>query len=226
MIRITVVDDHPIVRQGIVAALEDEQDFEVVGTAGSAEEALELVERLGPEVVLLDLELPDMSGVEAIPWLIQASSVTRVLVFTAYDTDERVLSAVRSGARGYLLKGATTTEIVGAIRAVAAGESVLAPRVAGKVMAAMRSPRGTGQLTGREHQVLRLIADGLPSKQIASALGISERTVKFHTTSLLRKLEADNRAQAVALAAQRGLLDPPLENRRTAPMQTRTPRFP
>jgi DNA-binding NarL/FixJ family response regulator len=211
VIRIAVVDDHPIVRQGVVAMLEDEQDFEVVGTAGSAAEALELVGRLGPEVVLLDLELPAMSGLEAIPRIIHASPITRVLVFTAYDTEERVLSAVRSGARGYLLKGAATAEVVGAIRAIAAGESVLAPRIAGKVMAAMRSPRSTGQLSHRERQVLRLIADGLPSKQIASTLGISERTVKFHTTSVLRKLEADNRAQAVALAAQRGLLDSPLE---------------
>src|SRR5919106_5770174 len=226
MTRIVVVDDHPIVRQGVVATLEDEQDFHVVGTAGSAEEALELVGRLGPEVVLLDLELPAMSGLEAIPRLIQASPSTRVLVFTAYDTEERVLSAVRSGARGYLLKGAPTAEIAGAIRAVAADESVLAPRVAGKVMAAMRSPHSAGQLTGREREGLRLIADGLPSKQIASALSISERTVKFHTTSLLRKLEADNRAQAVALAAQRGLLDPPLEHRRAASRQTRTSGFP
>jgi DNA-binding NarL/FixJ family response regulator len=217
MTSIVVVDDHPIVRQGLVATLEDEPDFEVVGTAGSAEEALELVGRLSPEVVLLDLELPGLSGLEAIPRIIQTSPVTRVLVFTAYDTEERVLSAVRSGARGYLLKGAATAEIVGAIRAVAADESVLAPRVAGKVMAAMRSPRGAGQLTRREREVLRLIADGLPSKQIASALGISERTIKFHTTSLLRKLEADNRAQAVALAAQRGLLDSPLEHERAAP---------
>jgi len=209
MIRIVVVDDHPIVRQGIVAALEDEPDFQVMGTAGSAEEALALLGRLGPEVVLLDLELPGMSGVEAIPRLLQASPSTRVLVFTAYDTEERVLGAVRSGASGYLLKGATTAEIVRAIRAVAADESVLAPRVAGKVMAAMRSPGGAGRLTRREREVLRLIADGLPSKQIASTLGISERTVKFHTTSLLRKLEADNRAQAVALAAQRGLLEAP-----------------
>jgi DNA-binding NarL/FixJ family response regulator len=222
MTRIVVVDDHPIVRQGLVATLEDEPDFKVVGTAGSAEEALELVGRLSPEVVLLDLELPGLSGLEAIPRIIQTSPVTRVLVFTAYDTEERVLSAVRSGARGYLLKGAATAEIVGAIRAVAADESVLTPRVAGKVMAAMRSPRGAGQLTRREREVLRLIADGLPSKQIARALGISERTIKFHTTSLLRKLEADNRAQAVALAAQRGLLDSPLEPERAAPKQSRT----
>jgi DNA-binding NarL/FixJ family response regulator len=212
MTRIVVVDDHPIVRQGVVATLEDEQDFQVVGTAGSAEEALELVGRLGPEVVLLDLELPGMSGLEAIPRIIQISPITRVLVFTAYDMEERVLSAVRSGVRGYLLKGAPTAEIVEAIRAVAADESILAPRVTGKVMTAMRSPRSAGQLTGREREVLRLIAEGLPSKQIASALGISERTVKFHTTSLLRKLEADNRAQAVALAAQRGLLGSPQEH--------------
>jgi DNA-binding NarL/FixJ family response regulator len=206
MIRLVVVDDHPIVRQGLVAALEDEQDFEVVGTAGSAEEALTQVRRLKPEVVLLDLELPGMDGVEAIPRLAEVSPDTRVLVFTAYDTDERVLGAVRSGAKGYLLKGAPTTEITSAVRAVAAGESALAPRVAARVMASLNAPRGAGPVTARQREVLQLIADGLPTKQIARALNISERTVKFHTASLFRKLDADNRAQAVAQAAQRGLL--------------------
>jgi DNA-binding NarL/FixJ family response regulator len=186
--------------------LEDQPDFEVVGDAGSSEEALPLVGRLKPDVVLLDLELPVMDGVAAIPRIHEASPPTQILVFTAYDTDERVLGAVRSGAKGYLLKGAPTAEITGAIRAVARGESVLAPRVAARVIAAMRSPRGAGELTAREREVLQLIADGLASKQIALALGISERTVKFHTSSVLRKLDADNRAQAVARAAQRGLL--------------------
>jgi DNA-binding NarL/FixJ family response regulator len=209
VIRIAVVDDHPIVRQGLTAALEDEPDLEVIGAAGSAEEALTLVGRLRPEVVLLDLELPGMGGVEAIPRLIEAGPNTAVLVFTAYDTDERVLGAIRSGAKGYLLKGATTADIARAIRAVAAGGSALEPRVAAKLVAAVRGPRGAGQLTHREREVLSLIADGLPGKQIARALGISERTVKFHTGSILRKLGADNRAQAVALAAQRGLLEPP-----------------
>jgi DNA-binding NarL/FixJ family response regulator len=206
VIRVAVVDDHPIVRQGLVAALEDEADFAVIGAAGSAEEGLALVGRERPEVVLLDLELPGMGGVEAIAGLLAASPSTGVLVFTAYDTDERVLGAIRAGAKGYLLKGATTADIARAIRAVAAGESALEPRVAAKLLTVMRAPRGAGELSRREREVLRLIADGLPGKQIARAMGISERTVKFHTTSLLRKLGADNRAQAVALAAQRGLL--------------------
>ena len=209
MIRIIVVDDHPIVRQGLVATLDDEADFEVVGAASSAEEAVVLVERQRPEVILLDLELPGMSGVEAIPRLREASPATRVLVFTAYDTDERVLSAVRSGAGGYLLKGAAVAEIAAAIRTVVAGGTVLAPSAAAKLADAVRAPRGAGPLTAREREVLRLVAQGLPGKQIAGALGISERTVKFHTASLIRKLGADNRAQAVALAAPRGLLEPP-----------------
>jgi DNA-binding NarL/FixJ family response regulator len=207
MIRIAVVDDHPIVRQGLVSALDDEQDFEVVGSAGDADGGLALVRRYQPDVMLLDLELPDRNGVQAIPDLLEAGRELKVLVFTAYDTDERVLRAIEAGAKGYLLKGATITELALAIRAVAAGESALAPRVAAKLVAAMRSPRDGGQLTARERQVLNLISQGLASKQIALSLGISERTVKFPTTSLLRKLDADNRAQAVAVAAQRGLLE-------------------
>jgi DNA-binding NarL/FixJ family response regulator len=206
VIRVLVVDDHPIVRQGLVAALEDEPDFQVVGSAGSAEDALQLIERARSEVVLLDLELPGIGGVEAIPRLLAACPGVGILVFTAYDTDERVLGAVRAGAKGYLLKGATAADIAAAVRAVAAGGSALEPRVAAKVLASMHAPRGAGPLSTREREVLKLIADGLPGKQIARSLGISERTVKFHTGSILRKLDADNRAQAVALAAQRGLL--------------------
>src|SRR5204862_5544175 len=126
VIRIAVVDDHPIVRQGLVAALEDESDFEVVGAAGAAEEALTLVAQARPDVILLDLELPGISGVDAIPRLLEASPSTRILVFTAYDTDERVLATIRSGARGYLLKSAAVAEIAGAIRAVAGGGTALA----------------------------------------------------------------------------------------------------
>ena len=200
MIRIMIVDDHPVVRQGLVSTLGDESDFKVVGVAGSAEEALTAVKRLRPDIVLLDLELPGMSGVEAIPRLVEAGPGLRVLVFTAYDTDERVLSAIKAGAKGYLLKGATAADLAHAIRAVAEGGSALEPRVAAKLIAAVGAPRGAGPLTGREREVLRLIA---------RTLKISDRTVKFHATSILRKLGADNRAQAVALAAQRGLLDVP-----------------
>jgi DNA-binding NarL/FixJ family response regulator len=207
VIRIVVVDDHPIVRQGLVATLEDEPDFEVVGSAGSAEDALALVARHRPDLILLDLELPGLSGIEAIPRLLEASPDTRILVFTAYDTDERVLATIRAGAKGYLLKGAAVAEIAGAIRTVANGGTALAPAAAARLAEAVRAPRGTGPLTAREREVLRLIAQGLPGKQIAGALGISERTVKFHTAALIRKLGADNRAQAVAVAAQRGLLE-------------------
>jgi DNA-binding NarL/FixJ family response regulator len=209
VIRVVVVDDHPIVRQGLVATLEDEPDFEVVGAASSAEEALTLVGQSQPDVVLLDLELPGLSGVEAIPRLLEASPSTRVLVFTAYDTDERVIATIRAGAKGYLLKGAAVSEITGAIRAVAGGGTALAPSAAAKLADAVRAPRGAGPLTAREREVLRLIAQGLLGKQIAGVLSITERTVKFHTASLIRKLGADNRAQAVAVAAQRGLLEPP-----------------
>jgi DNA-binding NarL/FixJ family response regulator len=210
MIRLVLIDDHPIVRQGLTAALEDEPDFRVAGSAVSAEEALPLVGRLRPDVILLDLELPGMSGVEAIPGLLEASPETKVLVFTAYDTDERVIGAIRAGAKGYLLKGAAVADIARAIRDVASGGSALEPRVAAKLIATVRAPRGVpDRLTEREREVLGLIAQGLPGKQIARTLNISERTVKFHTASVLRKLGAENRAQAVALATGRGLLELP-----------------
>lgn len=207
MIRIVVVDDHPIVRQGLAAALNDEPDFDVVGVAGVAEDALELAQRAQPDVVLLDLELPGMGGIEAIPPLLAARPAARVLVFTAYGAEEQVLGALRAGAAGYLLKGAAADEIARAVRTVAGGETVLAPRVASTVVQGLGGRKGLGQLTPREREVLRMIAEGLPSKQIARDLAISERTVKFHASSLLRKLGAENRAQAVALAAERGLLD-------------------
>lgn len=207
MIRLVVIDDHPVVRQGLVSALDDEPDFETVGAAGAAEDGIRLVQQHRPDVALLDLELPGMSGLEAISHLLAASPATQLLVFTAYDTDERVLTAIRAGAKGYLLKGASIAEIAAAVRTVAAGGTALTPSVAGKLADAVRAPRGAGPLSTREREVLRLVAQGLPSKQIAGQLSITERTVKFHTASVMRKLGADNRAQAVAIAAQRGLLE-------------------
>lgn len=206
MIRIVVVDDHPVVREGLVASLEDEAEFQVVGAAGSAEDALPLVTAQRPDVVLLDLELPGVSGLEAITALVAASPSSRILVLTAYDTDERVLGALRAGAKGYLLKGASLEEIARAIRAVQAGESYLEPRIAAKVVAELGPHKRTAALSRREREVLRLVADGHSNKQIARSLGITERTVKFHVTSIFNKLGAENRAQAVARAAQRGLM--------------------
>jgi len=206
VIRIVVVDDHPVVREGLIASLEDDPEFEVVGAAGSIEEALPLVTARRPDVVLLDLELPGMDGLAGIPVLTAANPDARILVLTAYDTDERVLGAIRGGARGYLLKGAPLGEIARAIRAVHAGETYLEPRIATKVVAELGPGRRAGTLSQREREVLRLIAGGQSNKQIARTLGITERTVKFHVTSVLNKLGAENRAQAVALAGHRGLL--------------------
>ncbi len=206
MIKIVVIDDHPIVREGLVATLEDDAEFRVVGEADSAEQALRVVAATRPDVILLDLELPGASGLEAIPDLSDAHTAARILVLTAYDTDERVLGAIRAGARGYLLKGATLEAIARAVRAVHAGESYLDPRIASTVITELGPRRRSTALSDRERQVLGLVAEGLANKQIARQLGITERTVKFHVTSILNKLGADNRAHAVALAAQRGLL--------------------
>jgi DNA-binding NarL/FixJ family response regulator len=206
MIRILVVDDHPVVREGLVASLEDDPEFQVVGAAESAEQALQLVAAWQPDVILLDLELPGADGLAAIPALTAASPASRILILTAYDTDERVLGAIHAGAKGYLLKGASLVEITRAIRAVHAGDSYLQPRVATRVLAGLGPGKRGSTLSRREREVLHLVAGGRSNKQIAKALGITERTVKFHVTAILNKLGAENRAQAVALAAQHGLL--------------------
>ncbi len=205
MIRLLIVDDHPVVREGLVAVLEDTREFHVAGTAESAEDALSSVNAVRPDVVLLDLELPGMNGIDAIPSLVGAASHPRVIVLTAYDTEGRVLGALKAGASGYLLKGAAATEIAQAIRAVAGGGSYLSPRVAARVVAQVNAPRRT-RLSEREREVLRLVAQGRSNKQIGRHLSITERTVKFHMTSIFNKLGADNRAQAIAIATQRGIL--------------------
>ena len=206
MIRLFVIDDHPVVREGLVAALEDDPGFEVVGAAESYEESLSIMITDRPDVILLDLELPGIGGLRAIPRLVEDFPGARILIFTAYDTEEQVLGAIRSGARGYLLKGASIQEIARAIRAVHGGESYLQPRIASKVMAELDPHKQATALSRRQVEVLQRIADGQTNGQIAAALNITERTVKFHVTTLMRKLEADNRAHAVALAAERGLL--------------------
>jgi NarL family two-component system response regulator LiaR len=190
--RVIIVDDHPIVREGPVAAL----NVDVAGAFGSAEDALREAARLRPDVVVLDLELPGLGGIEAIPRF-----SAPVLVLTAYGTDEDIDRALAAGAKGYLLKGAPLDEIERAIEAVARGESYLDSR-ANRVI--HRDARR--RLTNRERDVLRLVAAGDSNKQIAVKLRISERTAKFHVTSIFTKLGAENRAQAVAIAAERRLI--------------------
>jgi DNA-binding NarL/FixJ family response regulator len=192
--KIAIVDDHPVVREGLAAALSN-RGFEIAASFGSAEELL--AARFDADVVLLDLELPGMSGVDAI-----ARVGKPVLVLTAYANDEQIEAVLRAGARGYLLKGAAVDEIERAIRAVASGQTYLDPKVASRLVALSGAPR----LSAREREVLRLVAAGRSNKEIASALDVAERTVKFHVTSIFNKLGAENRAQAVALAIERGLV--------------------
>ena len=208
-IRILVADDHPMLREGLVTVLNTQQNFEVVGEAADGSEVVRLAERLNPDVILLDLEMPGVDGVAALEKLRSAGSEARTIVFTAYDTDERILGALRAGARGYLLKGASRTEIFDAIHTVYAGGSLLQPVVTNKLLQTMsREERReeTESLTPREIEVLRLLALGLQNKEIASRLFITERTVKFHVSSLMHKLGAENRTETVTIAAQRGLI--------------------
>lgn len=211
-IRILIADDHPIVRDGLTAALESEPDLVVVGEAGNGREAVERALILHPDVILLDLEMPEMDGVAALQALRARDSSARVIVFTAFDTDERILAAVQSGAQGYLLKGVPREEIARAVRVVHAGGSLLQPVVANKLLRQMvrgAQPDQADQperLTERELEVLQLLARGLQNREIAEQLIITERTVKFHVSSILGKLGAGNRTEAVATAVQRGLI--------------------
>ena len=208
-IRILVADDHPMLREGLIAVLSTQQDLEVVGEAADGSEVLRLADSLKPDVILLDLEMPEVDGVAALEKLRSAGSEARTIVFTAYDTDERILGALRAGARGYLLKGASRTEIFDAIRTVHAGGSLLQPVVTNKLLQTMsRAERReeTEPLTPREIEVLALLSQGLQNKEISGRLFISERTVKFHVSSLMHKLGAENRTETVTIAAQRGLI--------------------
>lgn len=204
-IRILVADDHPVVRDGLVAMLGTQPDFDVVGEAATGREAVEKVEALRPDVVLLDLEMPEMDGVEVLHRLRQESREARVIVFTAFDTDERIMAAVQAGAQGYLLKGAPREELFQAVRVVHAGGSTLQPVVASKLM--RQVSEDFEPLTPRELEVLGLVAQGLQNKEIAAELTITERTVKFYVSSILAKLSAGNRTEAVAIAAQKGLIN-------------------
>jgi DNA-binding NarL/FixJ family response regulator len=204
-ITLLLVDDHPVVRDGLRGMCESEPDFRVVGEASDGVEALALAKELKPDVVLMDLRMPGGSGVEAIAALAATGSSANVLVLTTYDTDRDIMAALDAGATGYLLKDAPRDELFGAIRAAAAGESVLSPAVATRVVSRVRTS-GSEELSGREADVLALVAKGRSNREIARALFVSEATVKTHLGHIYVKLGVNDRASAVAAAYDRGLL--------------------
>jgi DNA-binding NarL/FixJ family response regulator len=204
-IRLLIVDDHPVVRDGLRGLFADDPDFQVVGEAANGAEAVARVERLGADVVLMDLRMPEMGGVEAITRLRRTAPGVRVLVLTTYDTDSDVLPAIEAGATGYLLKDAPREELIRAVRAAFAGEAVLSPAVASRLMGQVRKPPPEA-LSQRELEVLALIADGATNRQAAAKLFVSEATVKTHLLHIYEKLGVRDRAAAVAEAYRRRLL--------------------
>jgi DNA-binding NarL/FixJ family response regulator len=204
-VRVVLADDHVVVRAGLRAMLDGADDLDVVGEAANGAEAVALATRLCPDVVLMDLRMPELDGVAALTRIREQHPGVQVLVLTTYDTDADILRAVEAGATGYLLKDASRDDLLHALRQAAAGESVLAPQVASKLMTRVRAPRADA-LSAREIEVLGLVARGATNKEIARSLHLSEATVKTHLLHVFTKLGVDDRTEAVTVAAERGIL--------------------
>jgi DNA-binding NarL/FixJ family response regulator len=205
MIRVLIVDDHPVVRDGLRGMLAGEADLQVVGEAADGAEAVRLTERERPDVVLMDLQMPQMDGATATAEITARFPASRVLVLTTYDTDADILRAVEAGATGYLLKDAPRERLFPAIRSAARGETVLAPAVATRLVRSMRAPASEA-LTAREVEVLELVARGASNADVAATLFLSEATVKTHLLHVFAKLGVDDRTAAVVAALERGII--------------------
>jgi len=206
-IRLLIADDHPVVRDGLIGLFSRDDDFEVLGEAADGAEAVRLAERLAPDVILMDLRMPQVDGVTAIAELARRGVTARVLVLTTFDTDSDVRPAIVAGATGYLLKDAPRSELFRAVRAAARGEAVLSPSVATRLLGQVRAP-AQDELSRRELEVLELVARGSTNREAAARLFISEATVKTHLLHVYAKLGVNDRAAAVAEAFDRGLLTP------------------
>ena len=204
MIRVLVADDHPIVRSGIVALLAAAADIEVVGEAANGRQAVDLALELAPELVLMDLQMPELGGDEATALILAALPATRVVVLTTYETDASILTAIEAGASGYLLKAAPQEEILAGIRSVARGEVALAPSIAAMLVGRVKTRAIT--LSPRETEVLGLVAQGMSNPAIAKKLFLGEATVKTHLLHAFEKLDVSDRTRAVTKAMELGLL--------------------
>ncbi len=206
-IRLMIVDDHPVVRDGLTGMFASEDGIEVVAEAANGADAVRRARALKPDVILMDLRMPELDGVAAIRALAHEEVAARVLVLTTYDSDSDVLPAIEAGATGYLLKDAPRAELLRAVRAAARGQSVLSPAVASRLLTQVRAPDSDG-LSDRELEVLTLVSRGTTNRDAAQALMISEATVKTHLLHIYAKLSVSDRAAAVAEAFNRGLLTP------------------
>ena len=208
---VVVVDDHEVVRQGLVAMLDRRPGFQVVGEAGTVAEAIEITGRFQPDLVVMDVRLPDGSGIEACREIRASLPATRVMMLTSYPDEEAVLAAIIAGASGYLLKQVRARDLVAALEAVGRGESLLDPAVTGKVLERMRriatsdQPDELAALTQQERKILALVADGMTNKEIAGEIFLSDKTVKNYVSSILSKLNLERRAQAAAFVAKHRL---------------------
>lgn len=206
-IRVVIADDHPIVRSGIASVLSTQPDFVVAGEAANGREAVSIAAALKPDVLLMDLRMPELGGVDATREIVRASPAVRVVILTTYATDGEMLRAIEAGAVGYLLKDVPHEELFRALRAIASGERYLAPLVTERLMAHWQQP-SRGTLTARETAVLQRVAAGEANKEIAAALGITEPTVKAHLVHVFEKLGVENRTSAVRVGLDRGIIVP------------------
>jgi NarL family two-component system response regulator LiaR len=208
VISVVIADDHPFVRHGLRTYLQTLEDMDVAGEATNGVEAVELVERLLPDVVLMDLVMPEMDGVGAIRRIREVAPSTRVIALTSFADDEKVFPAIKAGAAGYLLKDVRPADLADAVRKASRGEALLAPSVAARLMQEVSGERpAPAGLTERELEVLRLIARGMSNKQIARELVVSEKTVKTHVSNILAKLHLADRTQAALYAVREGLAE-------------------